>query len=89
MEKILQLISGFEMFSILYGFSGYNQVLIVELNRLMTTFKTKWGTYAYHRIPFGPIYVGATFQRVMDIYFKGLIGHSMVIYIDDVTVYSK
>jgi hypothetical protein len=25
----------------------------------------------------------------MDIVFKGLIGHSVVIYLDDVTVYSK
>jgi hypothetical protein len=49
----------------------------------------KWGTYAYHRIPFGLINVGATFQREMDIDFKGLIGHSMVIYLDDVTIYSK
>jgi hypothetical protein len=49
----------------------------------------KWGTYAYHRIPFGLINVGATFQREMDIAFKGLIGHSVVIYLDDVTIYSK
>jgi hypothetical protein len=32
---------------------------------------------------------GATFQREMDISFKGLIGQSMVVYLDDITVYSK
>jgi hypothetical protein len=32
---------------------------------------------------------GATFQREMDISFKGLIGQSVVVYLDDVTVYSK
>jgi hypothetical protein len=32
---------------------------------------------------------GATFQREMDIAFKGLIGQSMVVYLDDVTIYSK
>jgi hypothetical protein len=31
----------------------------------------------------------ATFQREMDIYFKGLISQSMVVYLDDITVYSK
>jgi hypothetical protein len=71
------------------GFSGYNQVLVAEPDRLKTTFRTKWGMFAYRRIPFSLINVGATFQREMDIYFKGLIDHSMVIYLDDVTIYSK
>jgi hypothetical protein len=56
---------------------------------LKTTFRTKWGTYTYRRIPFGLVNVGATFQRDMDIAFKGLISQSMVVYLDDVTVYSK
>jgi hypothetical protein len=77
MEQILQLISGSEMFSLLDGFSGYNQVLVAELDRLKTTFRMKWGTYAYHRIPFGLINIGDTFQREMDIDFKGLINHRL------------
>jgi hypothetical protein len=43
----------------------------------------------YQRIPFGFINVGETFQREMEISFKGLIGHSVVIYLDVVMVYSK
>jgi hypothetical protein len=31
----------------------------------------------------------ATFQREMDIDFNGLIGQSVVVYLDDVTIYSK
>jgi hypothetical protein len=89
MEQILQLVSGSQMFSLLDGFSGYNQVLVAEPDRLKTTFRTKWGMFAYHRIPFGLINVGATFQREMDIVFKGMIGHNVVIYLDDVTIYSK
>jgi hypothetical protein len=89
MEQILQLVSGSQLFSLLDGFSGYNQVLVAEPDRLKTTFQTKWGTYAYRRIPFGLMNTGATFHRVMDIYFKGLIGQSVVVYLDDVTVYSK
>eukprot|EP00253_Pinus_taeda_P015161 PITA_15161 len=52
-------------------------------------FRTKWGTYAYRKMPFGLINVGATFQRAMDIAFKGLVNKSVVIYLDDITVYSK
>jgi len=87
MEHILQLISGLEMFSLLDGFSGYNQVLIVEPNQLKTTFRTKWGTYAYRRMPSYLINASATFQRAMDITFKGLIIQRVVVYLDDVMVY--
>jgi len=56
---------------------------------LKTTFRTKWGTHAYQKMPFGLINVGARFQRAMDIAFKGLVNKSVVIYLDDITVYSK
>lgn len=71
------------------GFSGYNQVLVHPNDQLKTTFKTKWGTYGYQNMPFGLINAGATFQRAMDIAFKGLVNKSVVIYLDDITVYSK
>ena len=89
MEQILQMVSGSELFSLLDGFSGYNQVLVAEEDILKTIFRTKWGTFAYKIILFGLINAGATFQRAMDIDFWGLIGHSVVVYLDDVTVFSK
>ena len=64
-------------------------MLVVEQDRLETTFQTKWGTFVYRRMPFGLINVGATFQRAVDISFQGLIDHNVVVYLDDVTVLSK
>ena len=49
------------MLSLLDGFSGYNQVLVSKEDHLKTTFRTKWGTYAYDKMSFGLINVGATF----------------------------
>ena len=63
--------------------------LVAKEDRLKTTFETKWGTFVYRRIPFGLINAGATFQRAMDISFHSLIGHSVVVYLDDVTIFSK
>ena len=61
MEKNLQSVFGSAMLSLLDGFSGYNQVLLAKEDRTKTTFWTKWGTYAYDKMPFGLINVGATF----------------------------
>jgi hypothetical protein len=58
-------------------------------DHLKTTFHTPWGTYAYKKIPFGLINVGVIFQRKMDIDFHGLINQSVVVYLDDGTVFSK
>lgn len=89
MEPILQVAASSEIMSFLDGFSGFNQVLVHRNDQLKTTFKTKLGTYAYQKMPFGLINVGATFQKAMDIAFKGLVNKSVEIYLDNITVYSK
>jgi hypothetical protein len=38
MEKLLETVSGSDIFSLLDGFSGYNQVLVPEEDYLKTTF---------------------------------------------------
>jgi len=71
------------------GFSCYNQILVHSDDQLNTTSRTKWGTYAYQKMPFGLFNDGATFQRAMDIAFKGSVNKIVVIYLNDLTVYSK
>ena len=72
-EHVLQLIFDLEWFSLLDGFSGYNQILVKEEDRYKTTFTTKWRTMAYQKMPFGMPNVGATFQKVMDKAFLNLM----------------
>jgi hypothetical protein len=43
----------------------------------------------YVKMPFGLMNAGATFQRAMDIDFVEELGIFIVIYLDDVTVYSQ
>jgi hypothetical protein len=89
MEQILQKASGSERLSLIDGFSGYNQLLMPPPDHLKTSFHTPWGTYAYRKMPFGLINVGATFYREMEIVFHGLINQSVVVYLDDITIFSK
>ena len=43
----------------------------------------------YDKIPFGLMNACATFQRAMDIDFVGEKDKSVVIYLDDITIFSK
>ena len=75
--------------SMMDGFSGYNQVAVLPEDQKKTTFTTPWGTFMYARMPFGLINAGATFQRAMDIAFIGEQDQFVVVYLDDITVFSK
>ena len=71
------------------GFSGYNQISMHPDDKEKTTFTTPWGTFMYDKMPFGLMNAGATFQRVMDIAFVGEKHKFVVIYLDDITIFSQ
>jgi hypothetical protein len=71
------------------GFSGYNQIFVLPEDREKTTFTTPWGTFMYANMPFSLMNVGDIFQREMDIAFIGEKDKFVVIYLDDITVFSK
>jgi ribonuclease HI len=89
MEHILQRVTGASRISMIDGFSGYNQISVMPEDREKTTFTTPWGTFMYAKMPFGLMNAGATFQRAMDIAFIGEKDKFVVIYLDDITVFSK
>ena len=89
MDHILQKVVGSQKMSMLDGFPGYNQVLVHPDDQEKTTFTTPWGTFMYSKMPFGLMNVGATFQRSMYISFSEEKDKFVVIYLDDITVYSK
>jgi hypothetical protein len=77
-----------EIFSLMDGFSGYNQINILLMDQHKTTFIFPWGTLAYRKISFSLKNIGVTFQCTMyysfhDIkhivqpYIEELPGHSM------------
>ena len=54
-----------------------------------STFTTPWGTFMYANFPFRLMNVGATFQCAMDIAFAEEKEKFVVIYMDDIMVYSR
>ncbi len=52
LDSILDYVTRHEMYSFMDGYSGYNQVKMVEEDKDKMTFISKWGTYAYNIMPF-------------------------------------
>ena len=52
-------------------------------------FITPWGKYTYNGMPFELINAGVTFQCGRNLDFEGLKYRIIVIYIDDLTLFSK
>lgn len=75
--------------SFLDGYLGYNQILMNKDDRLKIIFTSKWGAFSYSRMSFDLINANATFQFIMDYAFHGLLGKSIIIYMDDLTIFSK
>eukprot|EP00253_Pinus_taeda_P027021 PITA_27021 len=88
-DHILQRVVGASRMSFLDGFSGFNQILVHPDDQEKTAFTTPWGNFKYVKMPFRLKNVGATFQRAMDIAFAKEIHDFLVIYLDDLTVFSK
>jgi len=89
MDHILQSVVGPSRISLLDGFLGYNQILVHPDDQEKTTFTTPWGTFMYIKMPFGLKNAGETFQREMDIAFAKEIHDFLIIYLDDLTIFSK
>ena len=75
--------------SLLDGFLGYNQVAVHPDDQEKTSFTTPWGTFMYAKMPLGLMNVGATFLREMNIAFSEEKDRFVVIYLDDIIVFSK
>ena len=88
-EQILQKVVGAQRISMVDGFSGYNPIALNPNDREKTTFTTPWGTFMYDKIPFGLMNAGDTFQRATDITFVAESDKFVVIYLDDITVFSQ
>jgi hypothetical protein len=76
-----------KIFSLMDGFSRYNQINIVLEDQHKTDFIYPWGTFTYRKLPFGLKNVGTTFQCTMSYAFHD-IKHIVKPYLDDLPSHS-
>ncbi|XP_062384564.1 uncharacterized protein LOC134071743 [Sardina pilchardus] len=87
-EESLTMLSQAKFFSTLDLASGYWQVPVHPEDREKTAFITPMGLYEWDRMPFGLCNGPATFQRLMEACLGDLNFQSLLIYLDDIIIFS-
>ena len=79
---------GSQFFSTLDLASGFHQISMHPDDQYKTAFVTSFGLYEYTKMPMGLCNSPATFQRLMQHIFNDTVFQIMLIYLDDLIIYS-
>src|SRR6185436_5457913 len=88
-SDMLDALAHSQYYSTLDLTSGFWQVRMNAQDQEKTAFSTKFGTYEFTVMPFGLMNAPATFQRLMDPVFYDVTWKFVLVYMDDIIIYSR
>ncbi|KAF8697750.1 hypothetical protein RHS03_07703, partial [Rhizoctonia solani] len=88
-DDLMAQLHGAKVFTKLDLQWGYNNVCVKEGDKWKTAFRTKYGLYKSLVMTFGLTNAPASFQHFMNNLFKDLLDVCVIIYLNDILIYSK